>query len=409
MKRVAITGIGVVSPLGHTPAELFANLLAGRSAIRRLDSDFGGRLAHPLAAPVAFDGTQFFDAPRLRMLDRVSQFALVAAQRALADARLELSDAGKTRTGVFIGTGAGAALSTDLGYESLYAAKSERVNPFSVLLTMSNAPAAWIGLEYGITGPNLTYATACSSSTVALGEAARRIRCGEMDTMIAGGTEAPLSLGPLRAWGALRTLATEDPVDPAASCKPFSKDRSGLVLGEGAAILVLEEMEHALARDAPLHGELVGYGLCTDAVHLTRPSVEGQARAMQLALDSAALPAAAIGYLNAHGTGTQANDVVETRAIRQVFGAHANALPVSSTKSMHAHLLGAGGALEFAIALLAMRSGALPPTINLRVPDQECDLDYVPNHARRGCAIGAVMSNSFAFGGANAVLVARAA
>ena len=407
MKRVAITGIGVVSPLGQSADELFGALLAGRSGIRRLDNDFGGRLATRIAAPAAFDGAKFFDPPRLRMLDRVTQFAVVAAQRALADARLELSAADKARTGVFLGTGTGAALSTDQGYEALYARPAERVNPFSVLLTMSNAAASWIGIEHGITGPNLTFTTACSSSSVALGEAAQRIRHGEMDTMIAGGAEAPLSLGPLNAWAALRTLAAEDPDDPAASCKPFSKNRSGLVLGEGAAILILEEMERARARHAPLYGELLGYGLCTDAAHLTRPSVAGQAQAMQLALESAALPASAIGYVNAHGTGTQANDAVETLAIKLVFGEHARRVPVSSTKSMHGHLLGAAGAIEFAIALLAMKSGAIPPTLNLHVPDPECDLDYVPNVARSGCAINAVMSNSFAFGGTNAVLVAQ--
>ncbi len=271
---------------------------------------------------------------------------------------------------------------------------------------MNNAAASWIGLEYGITGPNLTYTTACSSSAVAIGEAATRIASGEVDTMIAGGAEAPLHLGPMKAWEALHTLASEDPENPSASCKPFSKSRSGMVLAEGAAIVILEEWEKAMARNATIHAELIGYGLATDTAHLTRPSVEGQARAMQLALESAGIAPSAIGYLNAHGTGTVANDAVETQAIKQVFEAHAWRMPISSTKSMHGHLLGAAGAIEFAIAVMAMQSGAVPPTAHLAVPDPECDLDYVPDRARTGCKIEIVMSNSFAFGGTNAVLVA---
>jgi 3-oxoacyl-[acyl-carrier-protein] synthase II len=276
-----------------------------------------------------------------------------------------------------------------------------------VLLAMNNAPAAWIGLEHGLTGPNLTFSTACSSSAVAIGEAARRIAAGEADVMIAGGAEAPLNFGTLKAWDALKTLATEDPDDPAASCKPFAKDRSGLVLGEGAAMLVLESWDRALARGAPILAELAGYGLCTDAVHITRPSVEGQARAMHRALADAALTPADIDYINAHGTGTQANDPVETAAIKQVFGDEARRIPVSSTKSMHAHLLGAAGAVELVAAILALGRAVIPPTINLRKPDPECDLDYVALEARAVKAPRAVMSNSFAFGGTNAVLIAR--
>ena len=271
---------------------------------------------------------------------------------------------------------------------------------------MTNAAAAWIGLEYRLSGPNLTYSTACSSSAVAIGEAARRIAGGEVDLMIAGGSEAPLTFGALKAWEALRTLASEDPLDPAASCKPFSKDRTGLVLGEGAALIVLEEWDHALRRGATIHAELLGYGLTTDATHITRPTIDGQARAMQLALDSAGLASVSIDYINAHGTGTQANDPIETAAIKQVFGERAYRLPVSSTKSMHGHLLGAAGALEFVASILAMQQRTIPPTMHLQVVDPECDLDYVPMHARKNSHMHAVMSNSFAFGGTNAVLIA---
>jgi beta-ketoacyl-acyl-carrier-protein synthase II len=406
VRRVAITGIGVVSPLGNSPGALFDALAAGRSGVRRLEPEINPRLSTRIAAPALFDGAGMFDAARLRMLDRVSQFALCAARQAHDDARLDLAREDPARAGVFIGTGMGGAQTTDDAYESLYGQRSDRVKPFSVLLAMNNAAAAWIGLEYGITGPNLTYTTACSSSAVAIGEAGRRIAAGEADIMIAGGAEAPLSLGPMKAWEALHTLAAEDPQQPSASCKPFARNRSGMVLGEGAAILVLEEMERARARGAPVYAELAGYGLATDIAHLTRPSVEGQARAMQLALASAALAPAAIDYINAHGTGTAANDAAETAAIKRVFGERARRIPVSSTKSMHGHLLGAAGALEFAVAVLAIKAAIVPPTAHLALPDPECDLDYVAN-AARPAMLDAVMSNSFAFGGTNAVLVAR--
>lgn len=407
MRRIAVTGIGIVSPVGNSADAAFASLIAGHSGVRRLDGAATQRLVTRIAAPADFEGARHFDAPKLRMLDRVSQFALVATRQALDHAQLVLTDGDLSRTGVFIGTGMGGAQTTDDGYQTLYEKQSDRIKPFSVLLAMNNAAASWIAIEYGLTGPNLTYSTACSSSAVAIGEAARRIAFGDVDMMIAGGAEAPLHLGPMKAWEALHTLASEDPEDPSASCKPFAKNRSGMVLGEGAAIVILEEWERAVARGAPIHAELIGYGLCTDTAHLTRPSVNGQARAMQLALASARIEPAAVGYLNAHGTGTLANDVVETQAIRHVFGAHADQLPVSSTKSMHGHLLGAAGAIEFAIAVMAMQSGSIPPTAHLAVPDLECDLDYVPNRAREHCRIEVAMSNSFAFGGTNAVLVAR--
>jgi beta-ketoacyl-acyl-carrier-protein synthase II len=409
VRRVAVTGIGVVSPLGNDTRAFAAALNDGRSGIARLDGKFHERLASPVGARVAFDGAAHFPAPQLRMLDRVSQFALVAASQAVAEAGAVFDGLDRGRAGVFVGTGMGGAETADEGYHTLYAEGSDRVKPFSVLLAMNNAAAAWIGIEHQLTGPNLTYSTACSSSAVAIGEAARRIASGEIDVMIAGGTEAPLNFGTLKAWDALRTLASVDAADPSASCKPFDKRRNGLVLGEGAAMLVLEDWERARARGANVLAEVAGYGLCTDASHITRPSVAGQAEAMRRALAAAAMDASEVGYINAHGTGTQANDGVETAAIKQVFGAAAARTPVSSTKSMHGHLLGAAGALEFAAALLAMRARVLPPTINLREPDPECDLDYVPLTARTTGEVNAVMSNSFAFGGTNAVLIARRA
>lgn len=417
MRRVAITGIGTISPLGNDPEEFFGNLVSGRSGIVRLPPPPSSQwesgkpeLQHARAhigAVAAFDAAHFFSAPRLRMLDRVSLFALVAAAQAVRDSNLAFDEAARQRAGVFVGTGMGGAQTIDDGYFSLYAEGSNRIKPYSVLMAMVNAAAAWIGIEYGLMGPNLTYCTACSASAVAIGEAARRIACGEVDVMIAGGSEAPLSYGTLAAWDALKTLAIEDTQDVAASCKPFAKNRTGLVLGEGAAFVILEDWEHAQRRGARIHAELAGYGLSSDAAHITRPTVDGQGAAMRLALTSACMQPEDIGHINAHGTATLANDAVETAAIKQVFGTCAYRIPVSSTKSMHGHLLGAAGALEFLAAVLTLEHQILPPTINLHMNDPECDLDYVPNQARTGVALSAIMSNSFAFGGTNAVLICR--
>jgi len=408
LRRVAITGLGVVSPLGSGARNFFDRLVQGHSAVTRLPEDFNSRLVNRVVAPVSFDGTAHFGPARLRMLDRVSQFALVAAAEAIADAGALFDRDDRETTGVFVGTGMGGAQSTDDGYQTVYEERSDRVKPYSVLMAMNNAAAAWIGIEHRLLGPNLTYSTACSSSAVAIGEAWKRIATGELDVMIAGGSEAPLTFGTLKAWDALKTLATEDPDDPSTSCKPFAKNRSGLVLGEGAAMVVLESWERALSRGARIHAELAGYGLSMDAEHITRPTVAGQALAMGRALESAGLSAGDVGYVNAHGTATLANDAVETAAIKQVFGPGAYALPVSSTKSMHGHLLGAAGALELAATVLAIERRVLPPTLHLVQADPECDLDYVPGSARRVPALNAAISNSFAFGGTNASLVCRA-
>lgn len=405
MRRVAVTGMGVVSPLGNSAQELYAQARAGHSAIDHLQTPFAGRLTAPLAATVRFDGAAHFDAPKLRMLDRFSQFALVAARRAMADAHLEIEMVDRGRAGVFVGTGMGGSISNDEGYQTLYGEDSNRIRPFTVLLGMYNAAAAWIGIEYQLRGPNLTYTTACSSSAVAIGEAWLRVARGEIDMAIAGGAEAPLSFGSMKAWEALHTLADVDPTQASASCKPFSKNRSGMVLGEGSAMLVLEPWDRAVARHAPIHGEILGYGLTTDSSHITKPSVEGQAAAMRAALQSAGLEATTIDAINAHGTGTQANDMAETAAIKAVFGTQAPHIPISATKAMHGHLLGAAGALECALSLLAMQHATLLPTLHLQMPDADCDLDYVPNAARSGVAVRTMLSNSFAFGGTNAVLV----
>lgn len=404
-RRVAVTGMGIVSPLGNTLVEAYANAYSGHSAIHRIELPLGHRLLAPLAASARFDGADHFASPRLRMLDRVSQLALVAANQSLADSACDLRKLDRDRAGVFVGTGMGGSQSNDEGYKTLYGDDSDRIKPFTVLMGMHNAPAAWIGIEHGLRGPNLTYSTACSSSAVAIGEAWLRVATGSLDLAIAGGAEAPLSFGSLKAWEALHTLASIDGEQPSASCKPFSKNRSGMVLGEGAAMLLLEPWDHALARGAPIHGELLGYGLSTDTGHITRPSAEGQTMAMRAALQSAVIEPSAIDGINAHGTGTQANDSVETAAIKAVFGERAWRIPISATKALHGHLLGAAGALECVLSLLAMQHAVALPTMHLLVPDPECDLDYVPNVARDKVGVRTMLSNSFAFGGTNAVLV----
>jgi 3-oxoacyl-[acyl-carrier-protein] synthase II len=407
--RVAVTGMGVVSPLGNGGAAAFANAQAGRSGIHRLAAPFAARLVAPLAASASFDGAGHFEPPKLRMLDRVSQFAVVAARQAIAAACDVLSQLDRSRAGVFVGTAMGGSQTSDDGYKTLYGDDSDRIKPFTVLMGMHNAPAAWIGIEHDLRGPNLTYSTACSSSAVAIGEAWRRVACGDLEVAIAGGAEAPLSFGSLKAWEALHTLAAIDTIDPSASCKPFAKNRSGMVLGEGAAMLVLEPWERAVARGASIHGEILGYGLSTDVSHITRPSVEGQAAAIHAALRAAAIVPSVVDAINAHGTGTQANDAIETAAIKAVFGEQAGGIPISATKALHGHLLGAAGALECVLSLLAMESAVVLPTMHLQVPDPACDLDYVPNAARKAPAVRTMLSNSFAFGGTNAVLVLGAA
>ncbi len=407
-RRVVITGLGVVSPVGSTPGSFFDNLMAGRSGIRRLEAPFSEKLSIRIAGSVPdFDPNAHFTQMQLTGIERFSQMALVAARQAVEDAALVIGENERHRAGVYMGTGMGGATTLDESYEELLLRENPRLRPFSVLLAMNNAAASHISIAYHLQGANVTYSTACSSSAIAVGEACRQIRHGYADVMLAGGSEALLTYGAIRAWEALRTLALEDAQDPAASCKPFSKQRSGLVLGEGAAVLVLEDAERAVRRGAKIYAEIAGYDCSSDASHITKPNAQGQERSIRNALLDAGMQPADIGYINAHGTATLVGDIEETRAIKQVFAEHAYRVPVSSTKSMHGHLLGATGALEFMAAVLALQNNAIPPTINLTEPDPECDLDYVPNVGRTGVALNAVMSKSFAFGGSNAVLIAN--
>ena len=407
-RRVVITGLGIVSPVGKSPGEFFANLMAGHSGIKHLQADFIDRLSIRIGAPVDnFNPGEYFSKIQLAGIERFSQFALIAAAQAVQDARLELSEVGQSRAGVHMGSCMGGAGTLEDGYTEVFQREIPRVKPLSVLLSMNNAAASHLSIKYHLRGPNITYATACSSSAIAVGEAYRQIRHGYADVMLAGGSEAMLTLGVMKAWEALRTLALEDPHDAGASCKPFARNRSGLVLGEGAAVLVLEDAERAVKRGARIYAELAGYDCSSDSSHITKPDAAGQTRTMLNALRDAQIQPQDIHYINAHGTATPAGDIEETKAIKQVFGIHAATIPVSSTKSMHGHLMGATGAVEFMAAVLALQHNAIPPTINLHEPDPECDLDYVPNHGRSGLDLNAVMSNSFAFGGSNAVLIAK--
>ena len=337
-------------------------------------------------------------------LDRATQFALVAADQALADAALALTDEESMSAGVYWGTGLGGASSIEEGYRAIFTTERKRLRPTSVVLGMSNAAAAHVSIAHRLRGPQLNISTACSSSASAIGEAYRAIRHGYADVIVAGGSEALLTFGNLSAWSALQALARIDSADPSRTCKPFAADRSGLVLGEGAAALVLESVEHATRRGARIHAAITGYGNVGDATSISRPDAQGQTRAMRQALADAGLAAESIGYINAHGTATPVGDIVETNAIRQTFGAHANTLCVSSTKAVHGHLLGAAGALEAVVTALAVSRGTVPPTAHLDHPDPQCDLDYVPGPARH-LRLAAAMSNSFGFGGMNTVLI----
>jgi 3-oxoacyl-[acyl-carrier-protein] synthase II len=407
MRRVAITGIGSVSALGRNAAEFHDSLAAGRSGIAALPEEVARGSGAQVGARVpSWDPAHHFKGPEGASLDRVSQFALVAAGQAIASSGLAPDDGNRERIGVCWGTGMGGAHTLETAYATVYGKNDFRLRPLSVVMAMNNAAGSNVAVKWGLRGPFANFSTACSSSALAIGEAAQQIRLGRADAMLAGGAEALLTPGMLAAWQALRTLAPADTADAAASCKPFDRRRGGLVLGEGAAALVLEEETRARARGAPILGVIVGYGNSCDAVHMSKPDRAGQVRAMKQALSESGLNPSDIGYINAHGTATVVGDVVECEAIREVFGEAAAGIPVSSTKSMHGHLLGGAGALEMIAALMPFKDGTLPPTAHLEDIDPGCAVRHVPKQAERGAIPNAVMSNSFAFGGSNVVLIA---
>ena len=400
MRRVAITGIGVISGVGRTRDEFWESLKQGRSGIGPLQSTDCAQIRFKNGAEVSgYSHTGYFDDKQADFMDRFAQFAVIAAREAVADAGIEWNPQLRENAAIVTGSCVGGQSSEDQGYVEVYKLGRNRVHPLTIPRIMANAGASHISMEFGITGPGFTISTACSSSSHAIGQAFGMVRSGMTDLAITGGSEAPFSFGILKAWEAMRVVSPD-------TCRPFSRDRSGMVLGEGAAMLILEPLEAARARGAAVYAEIVGFGMSSDASHITQPSAAGAARAMRAAMCHGILAPEQIDYINAHGTATQANDPTETSAIRSVFGTHAEKLAVSSTKSMHGHALGAAGALEAAAAVLALRDGVLPPTANFREPDPECDLDVVPNQARAR-DIEYALSNSFAFGGLNAVLAFR--
>jgi len=399
-RRVAVTGIGVISALGHTRQAFFDAISKGVSGIGPMTLIPPGSLRFSNGAEVPdYRLSDFFDDKDAGFMDRFAQFALIAAREAVRDAGIEFDTALRESAAIVTGSCVGGKTTEDAEFRNLYQLKSTRFPPLTIPKVMANAGASRISLEYGITGPVYTVSTACSSANHAIGQAFWLVRNGTAEVAIAGGSEAPFSLGFLKTWEALRVVSP-------GTCRPFSRDRQGLILGEGAAMLVLEPLERARARGAHIWGEIAGFGMSSDAHHITQPSASGAARAMRTALCDAAIAPEAVGYINAHGTATLTNDVSETQAIRTVFGSHADRLLVSSTKSMHGHALGAAGALEAAATLMALESGVIPPTANFNQPDPACDLDVVPNLPRRAATEWA-LSNSFAFGGLNAVLAFR--
>jgi 3-oxoacyl-[acyl-carrier-protein] synthase II len=406
-RRVFVTGIGLVSPHGGDPDAVFDRLYRGESAIRKVRSGTAELGGDGLMARSEFDPSDIIPKLQLVVMDRVSQMAVVAAHRALGASGLLANDSGPAEMGVYMGCGLGGSQALQDSYRVYFERRSRKPKPATVPLVMANAPAGHISLRYKLKGPSLTYSIACASSAVAIGEAFRAIRDGYLDRALAGGTEAMLNDGSVAAWEVLGVLAKEHADGPEASSRPFARDRSGFVLGEGAAALTLEAESSMQARGAAPIAEIAGYGASSDAHNLTQPAADGQVRAMRAALADASLAPEAIGYVNAHATATTAGDRIEIDAIKQVFGAHARKLVVSATKSMHGHLVGAAGALEFAITALALAKGRVPPTANLTDPDPECDLDCVPCTGREVPDLAVALSNSFAFGGSNAVLIAR--
>ena len=400
MRRVAITGLGAICALGRTVSETAESLRAGRSGIGPIESADVSQLRFQNGAEVrGYTHQPYFDDRRADFIDRFAQFAVIAAREAVADSGIEWTPDLRETAAIITGSCVGGQSTEDIGFYEVYKLGHNRVHPLTIPKTMANAGASHISMEFGITGPSFTISTACSSSGHAIGQAFEMIRTGKTDLALAGGSEATFSFGILKAWEAMRVVSPD-------TCRPFSKDRRGMILGEGGAMLVLEPLEAAVARGARIHAEIVGFGMSSDACHITQPSSDGAVRAMRVALRDAGLRPEQIGYINAHGTGTAANDKSEAAAIRAVFGAHADSLPVSSTKSMHGHLLGAAGALECLATVLALRDGELPPTANFNEYDPECDLDVIQNQARQ-LQVEWALSNSFAFGGLNAVLALR--
>ena len=397
MRRVVITGAGTINALALDVAGTFAAMREGRSGIGPLELPDLDRLSVRIGGQVrGFDPSAHFDPQKRSLYDPFAQYALVAAREAMAMAGLDAVPEQSDRWGCIMGTAGGGNGTVNEAFRAVYAEGRNRVHPFTVPRLMNNAACSHIAMEWGLRGPSFSVASACASSNHAIGLAFQMVRSGMMDGVLAGGSEAMLNFGGLKAWEGLRVMSPD-------ACRPFSKNRNGMVQGEGAGVFVIETLEGALARGATPLAEIRGFSMTSDAGDIGMPSVDGAARAIRGALDDAGLSPDEIGYINAHGTGTAANDRTEALAIRQVFGARAGDVPVSSTKAMHGHLIGATGAVELLACLLALTEGVIAPTINHQEDDPDCALDVVPNTAR-AAQVGAALSNAFAFGGLNAVL-----
>ncbi len=407
-RRVVITGLGAVTPLGLNVVDYWQGLLAGRSGIATIARFDAGAFSSRIAGEVKnFEPGDYFDVRLVKRLDRFAQLAMVAGIEAVRDSGLDFTREDPRRAGVIVGSGIGGLQEIEEQHSRLLSRGPGKLSPFMVPKLMMNAASGQLSIYFGLRGISMAIASACASATNSVGEAAWAVRRGEADVILAGGSEAavtPLGLG---GFCALKALSTRND-EPELASRPFDADRDGFVLGEGAAVAVLEEYEHARKRGARIYAELAGYGVSDDAYHLTAPDPKGAgaAEAMENALADAAVVPGTVDYVNAHGTATEFNDIMETQALKQVFGEHARRLVVSSTKSMTGHLLGASGAIELVACALAIENGVVPPTINLDNPDPQCDLDYTPKDARE-MQVSAAMSNSFGFGGHNACIVLR--
>ena len=398
-QRVAITGLGAICGSGNTTQQFWQALVSGTSAIAPLGSLAEGSRIQIGAMVNDYTPATCFPANKLPLLDRFSQFAVIAATEALADAGLEPHSNATRHAAAIIGTGCGGKHTDEETYVQLYKNGQPRAHPMTIPKGMPSAAACQVSLNLGIGGPVFSVASACASGAHAIIQASLMIQAGLVDVAVAGGTDSPFTYGLLKSWEALRVVSND-------TCRPFSANRSGMVLGEGAGMLVLESESHARRRNARIYAELAGFGMSSDAAHITRPDVNGIISSMHKALENANSPAESITYVNAHGTGTKANDKTETEALHKTFGTHAHSLAISSTKSMHGHALGASSALELVATTLAIHHQIAPPTANFTEADEDCDLDYIPNKARP-MQIHTAISNAFAFGGLNAVTVLK--
>jgi 3-oxoacyl-[acyl-carrier-protein] synthase II len=408
MRGIVITGLGAVTPVGHTVEEAWRNILDGKSGIATIDhfdaSAFSSRIGGSIRD---FDLSPYMSPKEARKTDPFIHYGIAAATQAIQDSGLEVTDANSERIGIAIGSGIGGLPGIEKGYDSYLKGGPRKVSPFFVPSNIINMIAGNLSIRYGIKGPNYGIVTACSTGTHNIGDAARMIERGDVDVMIAGGAEMATSPTGLGGFASARALSTRND-DPEGASRPWDKERDGFVLGDGAGVVVLEECEHAKARGARIYAELAGFAMTSDAYHITLPPDDGDGarRCMELAMKDARLNPEDVDYINAHGTSTPAGDVVETRAVKAALGSHASKTAVSSTKSMIGHLLGAAGGVEAVFSVLAISDNVAPPTINLEAPDDECDLDYVPHQARE-IPIAVSMSNSFGFGGTNGTLVFR--